>query len=284
MNKLQKERERTDFIAELFAYRLYSLASRINAEYLNAVAHRRPVRIFGLNLRSNFMNIFFKQRLSLLCRGRMIALLVQKLLCSPYQPRHSTAVVSQRHFVGLKNSAATCVSTLQGHSGRVTSVAFHPSAPYLATSSWNWENTTKLWLLNADCSDVKCVSTLQGHTGGVISIAFHPSAPYIVTGSFDNTARVWLLNADCSAAKCVSMLQGHKGSVFSVAFHSSEPYLATGSTDGTAKLWLLNADYSAATCVSTMQGHGGSVYSVAFHPSAPYLVTGSYDDTAKLWR
>jgi WD40 repeat protein len=89
----------------------------------------------------------------------------------------------------LKDSDATCVSTLQGHSGYVSSVAFHASAPYLATGSF--DNTAKLWLLNADCSAATCVSTLQGHSGGVNSVAFHPSAPYLATGSFDKTAKLW---------------------------------------------------------------------------------------------
>jgi len=35
------------------------------------------------------------------------------------------------------------VATLQGHSFYVTSVAFHPTAPLLATGSW--DNTVKVW-------------------------------------------------------------------------------------------------------------------------------------------
>jgi WD40 repeat protein len=40
-------------------------------------------------------------------------------------------------------SAATCLATLQGHSKTVLSVAFHPSAPLLATGSD--DNSAKLW-------------------------------------------------------------------------------------------------------------------------------------------
>jgi WD40 repeat protein len=182
------------------------------------------------------MSISFQQRLSLMCRGRFSALLVQKLICSPYQPQHSKAVVSRMHFVGLKDCEATCVSTLKWHHcGGIRSVAFHPSAPYLATGSD--DNTVKLMRLNADCSGATCVSTLQGHSRSVRSVAFHPSAPYLATSSIDNTIKLWQLNADCSAPTCLSTLQGHKGFVFSVAFHPSAPYLVTGSDDNTAKLW-----------------------------------------------
>jgi WD40 repeat protein len=78
---------------------------------------------------------------------------------------------------------------MQGHSNAITFVAFHPSAPYLATGSEDC--TAKLWLLNADCSAVTCISTLSGHRKSVSSVAFHPSSPYLATGSIDKTAKLW---------------------------------------------------------------------------------------------
>ena len=235
VKSLQEKLLRPPFIVELLAHPVYSLASRINAEYFKALARRRAVRTRALHWSVVLMSIGVSQRLAVVCRGRLSALLVQKLFCSPSEPRHATAVVSRRHFVELKDSDATCVSTLQGHSHNVYSVAFHPSAPYLATGSL--DSTAKLWLLNADCSAPVCVSTLEGQSGGVTSVAFHPSAPYLASGSIDNTAKLWLLNADCSAATCVSTLRGHSSVVATVAFHPSAPYLATGSWDHTANLW-----------------------------------------------
>jgi hypothetical protein len=283
-----RQHPRPGFIAELLAHPVYSLASRINAQHFEALARRRAVRTRALHWHALLISIGVPQRLAVVCRGRLSALLVQRLICSRSDVQHATAVVSRRHFVGLKNLDVTCVSTLQGHSESVTSVAFHPSqdsAPYLATGSH--DSTVKLWLLNADCSIATCVSTIPTDetNQGVHSVAFHPSAPYLATGNhyWRRNCLWWLLNADCSTATCVSTLQGHSAGVNSVAFHPSAPYLATGSWDKTAKLWLLNADCSTATCVSTLQGHSDGVYSVAFHPSAPYLATGSNDGTAKLW-
>ena len=235
------QRPRPAFIAELLAHPVYLLASRINAQHFEAVARRRAVSTRALHWHSLLVSTCLPQRLAVVCRGRLCAQLVHKLIRSRSERavkralKHATAVVSRMHFVGLKNGAATCVSTLQLDSFCVCSVAFHPSAPYLATGSW--DKTAKLWLLNADCSAATCVSTLQGHSRDVYSVAFHPSAPYLATGSYDDTAKLWLLNADCSAATCVSTLQGHSSSVHSVAFHPSAPYLATGSSDNTAKLW-----------------------------------------------
>jgi hypothetical protein len=140
------QRPRPGFIAEFLAHPVYSLASRINAQYFEAVPRRRAVQSRALHWPAVLMSIGVSQRLAVVCRGRLSARLVQKLICSPSEPRHATAVVSRRHFVGLKDSNATCVSTLQGHSGSVSSVAFHPSAPGISdvTSSW-WSLAGGCW-------------------------------------------------------------------------------------------------------------------------------------------
>jgi predicted NACHT family NTPase len=281
------QRRHPGFIAQLLAHPGYSLASRINAQHFEEMAHFRAVHSRPSYWRALVISVCHSQRLAVVCRGRLSALLVQKLIrfrserAVKRAVKHTTAIFSRMHFAGFKPLPTECVSTLQGHSSGVVSVAFHPSAPYLATGSN--DQTAKLWLLNADCSAATCVSTLKGHSSYVTSVAFHPSAPYLATGSYDQTAKVWLLNVDCSAVTCVSTLKGHRDDITSVAFHPSAPYLATGSRDNTAKLWLLNADCSAATCVSTLQGHSSYVTAVAFHTSARYLATGSSDQTAKVW-
>ena len=183
------------FVAELLAHPVYSLASKINAEYFEAVARRRAVSTRALHWHALLVSIGVPQRLAVVCRGGLSALLVQRLICFGRERavkralKHATCVMSRRHFVGLKERIPTCVSTLQGHSSSVTSVAFHPSAPYLATGSV--DTTAKLWLLNADCSVATCVSTLRGHSSYVFSVAFHPSAPYLATCSNDKTAKLW---------------------------------------------------------------------------------------------
>jgi WD40 repeat protein len=175
-------------------------------------------------------------------------------------------------------------------------VAFHPTAPLLATGSR--DNTVRLWLLSSDNSSATCVATLKGHSSGVTSVAFHPTAPLLATGGYDNTVKLWLLSSDNSSATCVATLatlEGHKiwdnlvkfvfnrYLVSSVAFHPTAPLLATGSGDETVRLWLLSSDNSSATCVATLEGHSSFVTSVAFHPTAPLLATGSDDCTVRLW-
>jgi WD40 repeat protein len=81
------------------------------------------------------------------------------------------------------------METLAGHSDRVNSVAFHPTAPFLATGSH--DKTAKLWRLSPDGSAATCVATLVGHSFYVLSVAFHPTAPILATGSCDKTLKFW---------------------------------------------------------------------------------------------
>lgn len=161
-------------------------------------------------------------------------------------------------------------------------VAFHPSAPYLATAG---ADGTSLWRLSKDCTEAQCVSLLQvqAHADAIHCVAFHPSAPLIATGSGDGTAKFWRLNQDRTASSCILKQPGHEGPIHCVAFHSIEPFLATAGAGGSAKLWRVSLDFTELTHLVTLQGHSYSVYSVAFHPSAPILATGSGDGKAKLW-
>ena len=182
---------------------------------------------------------------------------------------------------------ATCVATLEGHSGYVWSVAFHPTANLLATGSR--DRTAKLWHFSPDGSaenniSAVCVATLEGHSSDVRSVAFHPTANLLATGSTDNTAKLWLFSPDGSTARCVATLEGHSELVNSVAFDPTGTILATSSRDRTAKLWCFLPDGSTVTCVATLEGHNDSIRSVTFHQRLPFLVTVSDDNSVKLWK
>src|SRR4051812_30649642 len=66
---------------------------------------------------------------------------------------------------------SACLQTLEGHSGRVHSVAFSHDSARLASASW--DGTVKVW----DASSGECLQTLEGHSDAVRSVAFsHDSA------------------------------------------------------------------------------------------------------------
>jgi hypothetical protein len=175
----------------------------------------------------------------------------------------------------------TCVATLEVH---VNSLAFHPTAPLLATGG---EHSVQLWRLSSD-SSATCVATLEGQSWYMSgSVAFHPTAPLLATCSKDKTVKLWRLSSDNSSATCVATLEGHVKDVFCLAFHPTAPLLATSGEDHTVKLWRLSSDNSSATCVATLEGQ--NVFCLAFHPTAPLLAMtcsrfGGDNLGVKLWR
>jgi WD40 repeat protein len=276
-----------DFVARpAFLHAFQAAVKQLQAVFPSRYTYGRSFEANSLSaMRSR---VCTENRLLLVTEGRLCAMLARRLLCFNGECavrdalRLGTSALSRRHF--FRNSSATCVTTLAGHIHSVLSVAFHPTAQLLATSSR--DKTVRLWLLSSDNSSATCVATLEGRSNyndWVYSVAFHPTAQLLATGSHDKTARLWLLSSDNSSATCVATLEGHSGSVNSVAFHPTAQLLATGSGDRTVRLWLLSSYNSSATCVSTLEGHSGSVNSVAFHPTAQLLATGSGDKTARLW-
>ncbi len=163
------------------------------------------------------------------------------------------------------------IASLEGHTDRVSSVAFSPvDATLLATGSS--DRTVKLW----DVETQQEIVTLEGHTGRVSSVAFSPvDATLLATGSSDRTVKLW----DVETQQEIVTLEDHTGGVSSVAFSSDGMTLAAGSYDGPVKLW----DVATHRDIGTFEDHTGGVSSVAFSSDGMTLAAGSYDGPVKLW-
>jgi hypothetical protein len=180
-----------DFVAcPAFLHAFQSAVKQLQAVFPSR--YRRPFAAHALDaMRSRVSS---ENRMLLVSGGRLCGMLARRLLCFNGECavrdalRLGTSALSRRHF--FRNSSATCVVTLEGHSSYVSSVAFHPTAPLLATGSC--DNTVRLWLLSCDNSSATCVATLEGHSSIVRSVAFHPTAP----GTSDATSSWWSLSTD----------------------------------------------------------------------------------------
>jgi hypothetical protein len=236
---VERRRRGPQLIGDFVAHPAFLHAFQSAVKQLQAVFPSRYRRSFAANaLDAMRSRVSSENRLLLITGGRLCAMLAQRLLCFNGECavrdalRLGTSALSRRHF--FSKSPATCVAKMW-FSGNVWSVAFHPTAPLLATCSsditFTSDNTGKLWLLSRDNSSSTCVGTLEGHSNTVFSVAFHPTAPLLATISYDNTVKLWLLSCDHSSATCVVTLEGHSHSVRSVAFHPTAPLLATGSFD-----------------------------------------------------
>jgi WD40 repeat protein len=119
------------------------------------------------------------------------------------------------------------ITNLQGHSGRVNSLAFIPDSTYLATASD--DNKVKLW----DVTTHTLIATFTGHKGPVNTIDFDSTGTYLATGSNDNTVCVWNLDSQ----RLLSTFVGHTGDVRSVHFSPDGHFVVSAGEDDTVRVW-----------------------------------------------
>jgi WD40 repeat protein len=114
------------------------------------------------------------------------------------------------------------LGTLEGHRGRVSSVAFSPDGRWLEAGSW--DGKVKIW----DAQTGQNMGTLEGHQCKVSSVAFSPDGKRLASaGEADAGGRevtIW----DAATGQVVLTLQGHAGPVRCVTFSPDNQRLATG--------------------------------------------------------
>ena len=164
--------------------------------------------------------------------------------------------------------------SLQGHTGRVQSVDFHPLHFLLCTAG---EDTkTILW----DTIKVEQISALPSHPSSIRQAQFLGSSDYencLVTACADNLCRLW----DIRQQKQIGALPvpGHRCS--SVAPHVSHHLLATGSDIGQAVAWDLRTfnvlesfDFDTTDESLGLRFKNG-VSSISISPCCEYMAVGS---------
>ncbi len=202
------------------------------------------------------------------------------------------------------------LAELQGHTGAVKTVAFHPQNSNLLVSG-SHDRTIKIWNVQTQ----QMVQTLTGHTGAVNSVAFSPDGQILASGSSDKTLKLWELQT----GSCLATLSGHRLAVNSIQFSPTGEYLASASADATVHLWnwasgkskvlqghlqavraiafssnglLASAgedrtiriwDRSTGSC-QILSGHPWSVTALLFSTDDRFLISGSWDKTIKFWR
>ena len=138
---------RKSLLAEVIAEPLFIRAIRVNIAYVSRLFPRWNTQVDGSIAHNPNIHLKPSQKHDLLVRTGLTRALVSRFLklgdLRIINPNRLVRAVLSRLIIEDKKPEVTCVATLAGHSNSVWSVAFHPTAPLLATGSD--DKTVKLW-------------------------------------------------------------------------------------------------------------------------------------------
>ncbi|MCC7431360.1 fibronectin type III domain-containing protein [bacterium] len=153
------------------------------------------------------------------------------------------------------------------HSNRVWSVSFSPDGSKVASGSYSYDNTVKIW----NASDGSLIWT-GNHSGDIYSVSFSPDGSKVASGSYQEV-KIW--NASDGS---LIWTGNHSNRVWSVSFSLDGSKVASGSWDNTVKVW--NASDGSLIWTGN---HSYFVNSVSFSPDGSKVASGSEDNTLKVW-
>ena len=88
----------------------------------------------------------------------------------------------------------SCLFTLAGHQGEISSVQFNYTGDLALTGSI--DRTAKIWNVNTG----ECLNTLRGHTDEILDVCYNSSGSKLVTASADGAHFVFSSSCDLSSS------------------------------------------------------------------------------------
>jgi serine/threonine protein kinase len=232
-------------------------------------------------------------------------------LLPPETTQHPVSLPSRKLIASDASSL-----TLQGHQGKVYSIAFSPDSQLLVSGSG--DETVKLWNpVTGKVLHTQSGGWWSGHRNLIHAVAFSPNGQTFASASWDKTVKLWDIHTgqrlhalseyphvsnaiafspngsliasggssrriklwETDTGQRIRLFLGHTRLIHTIAFHPNGHILASGSSDQTVRLW----DIPTGKVLRILKGHTSSVISVAFSPDGKTIASGGWDNVIKLW-
>ena len=173
-------------------------------------------------------------------------------------------------FFRLTEMSLYNITTYDGHTGQISSLAFSPGGQTFASVSK--DKMVKLWNIKTKAN----IATFK-HTNEGYSVRFSPDGKTLASGG-DDGIKLW----DLTTRHDIAIANLPHGSIVnSVSFSPNGKTLASGGDDRKVKLWDLTTEDNIATMAH--EGNDGYVLSVSFSPDGKILASSSWHGEIKLW-
>ncbi|XP_048554034.1 uncharacterized protein LOC125535013 isoform X3 [Triticum urartu] len=167
------------------------------------------------------------------------------------------------------------VESFDAHNSCITTLAVHPTDPFVLSSSEDVDHLIKLWnwAEDWDCTE------FHGHIGTVTQVTFDPNdSNSFASSSLDGTVKIWSICSD-DPSKFITLNLGEHGLYVDYFTRNNQHHLVVGCKDRTAQIWKLETNER----VHELEGHTNLISAANLHAELPILITGSHDGTVRIW-